>query len=149
MSVSYISSKRYLLLWVFLGCLSFAGVVRAETIPFSICYEDIENIPYYYGEGTEIPENKPGLYVDMINLVSQRLKLNIVIHRAPWARCLKQLELNRVDGVVAASFKPERAKYSHYPMRLGELDVERRIVNKSYCRASTTLSGCVNHLGRF
>ncbi|MEH6632068.1 MAG: transporter substrate-binding domain-containing protein [Halopseudomonas aestusnigri] len=124
--------KLQLLVLTSLTCFCFVSVARADNLPFVICYENIENIPYYYGEGSDVPKTKPGLYVDILDLVSQRLKLKIIFHRAPWARCLKQLELNRVDGVLAASFKTERAKYSHYPMNLKKLDVERRIVNKSY-----------------
>ena len=115
-------------------CISLTAIesVEAKEATFTVCYENIENIPYYYGEGSEVPKARAGLYVDMFEVVSVKLALKISFHRAPWARCLKRLELNQVDGVLAASYKPERAVYSHYPMSFGAVDMERRIVNKAY-----------------
>ncbi|WP_419901546.1 substrate-binding periplasmic protein [Kiloniella sp.] len=105
---------------------------NSEKISFSICYEDIENIPYYYGKGGSIPKKNPGLYIEILELVEKKLDLLISFHRAPWARCLRELELNQVDGVLAASYSKSRVEFSNYPHVSGRVDKKRRLMNQSY-----------------
>ncbi len=108
------------------------SVAKSDNDFFSICYENIENIPYYYGEGSLVPVRDPGLYIDILKRVEEELNLTVTFHRAPWARCLRELELNQVDAVLGGSYNETRSKYGYYPMVDGKVDTERRLIDQSY-----------------
>ncbi|MEH6403965.1 MAG: transporter substrate-binding domain-containing protein [Sneathiella sp.] len=103
-----------------------------RTVPFKICYENVPQPPYYYGNSTSIPLENPGIYIEISNFIAQELNLTVSHIRAPWKRCLALLRENSVDGLYGASFKENRLLDGRYPMKKGILDKERRIVTKSY-----------------
>ncbi|GLQ04790.1 substrate-binding periplasmic protein [Sneathiella chinensis] len=129
-------TNRLSLLSCLLVLLSLFAIqpTRALETPdtFRICYEDVPQPPFYFGSGPEIPAVRPGLYIHMSDLISERLDLSITHIRAPWKRCLFFLERNEVDAVYGASFKPERILIAHYPRHNGAIDDSRRIATKSY-----------------
>ncbi|MEH6632067.1 MAG: transporter substrate-binding domain-containing protein [Halopseudomonas aestusnigri] len=113
-------------------CFCTINVAKSDSNSFSVCYENIENIPYYYGEGGLVPVRDPGLYIDILKRVEEELNLKVTFHRAPWARCLRELELNQVDAVLGGSYNEIRSKYGYYPMVDGVVDTERRLIDQSY-----------------
>lgn len=129
-----VGSVKLCLLSVFI--LSFSSLLPARAdeakVNFRICYEDVSQPPYYFGAGTEIPSEKPGIYIDISDILQQRLNLNIQHFRAPWKRCLAMLRKNAVGAVYGASFKEDRLVIGRYPMAGGKVDEERRITTKSY-----------------
>jgi polar amino acid transport system substrate-binding protein len=61
----------------------------------------------------------------------------------PWARSLRSLSTNVVDGIFHASFNEDRTKLGHYPMKDGKVDPERNMLTQSYVlykRKDSTLS---------
>ncbi len=116
-----------------LAATQFAfSVGAAEEVSFKICYEDVPQPPYYYGEGLGIPDERLGLYLELSSLLQKRLQLSISHVRAPWKRCLALMRSNEVDAVYGASFKKDRMAYGRYPMMAAKPDNERRLATKSY-----------------
>ncbi|MBF0349924.1 MAG: transporter substrate-binding domain-containing protein [SAR324 cluster bacterium] len=56
-----------------------------------------------------------GLHVDIVTRALQDLGYEVKFEPMPWKQCLKQVELGKVDGVVSASYKDERAEFMTYP----------------------------------
>ncbi|MBV8659468.1 MAG: transporter substrate-binding domain-containing protein [Burkholderiales bacterium] len=104
-----------------------AGSVWAAPKPATItlCEEDQDNYPW-------VIIGHPGYTSMMMNAVAARVGTRIVIVAKPWKRCLNEMKINAVDGVLNASFAPERMEMGNYPMRDGELDNTRRMLTSHY-----------------
>ncbi|MEA2102307.1 MAG: transporter substrate-binding domain-containing protein, partial [Thermodesulfobacteriota bacterium] len=74
----------------------------------------------------------PGVTVEVLQLVGQRLDLDITFIRQPWKRCLVSLQEGSADLLFTASYKEKRKKFGLYPMKNGEVDESRRITNTTY-----------------
>ena len=116
----------------FMSTITVVDVAHSEILELNFAYADLEQPPYIYGEGKDIPIN-PGVVVDMLKIVDQRmpgLKINFV--RLSWKRCLQYLHLGNVDGIFNASFLPERLQNGVYPTLDGQPDLTKRLVTISY-----------------
>jgi len=56
-----------------------------------------------------------GLHTEMITEIFSRVGRAVEFKKMPWKRCFKMAQMNKVDGIYSASFKPERAKVVNYP----------------------------------
>lgn len=87
---------------------------------------------YINGGGTTFNEEKPGIEIELYRMVADKLGLDLTMKRLPWKLCLQQLEHNQVDGIFPASFKADRMKIGHYPMKGGVVDANRKTRNNAY-----------------
>ncbi len=116
-------------------CLRVAAPATAqERQPerLHLVFEDTENRPRYLGQGTAIDWERPGLTLELLRLVGDRLGVAIHYDRMPWRRGLYLMRLNDVDGIFHASYVAEREEIGVYPMRDGEPDVARQVFTQSY-----------------
>ncbi|MEH6814638.1 MAG: transporter substrate-binding domain-containing protein [Motiliproteus sp.] len=100
-----------------------------------VCGIDIANPPFYRFTPSETPvyEKNQGIAFDLIEAASLNLGIHIQIIRLPWKRCLVMLKNGRVDGVIGASYTPERETYGHYPTTTtGQIDYSRIIYSNTY-----------------
>lgn len=109
-------------------------VSAAETVSKQITfvYEVKPNPPFYLGQGLSIDWEKPGITLEVLKLLENRLNIKVHFRRMPWARGLEEVRSNMADGIFHASFKKERLKIGSYPMRAGTPDASRKIMNQSY-----------------
>ncbi len=101
----------------------------------TVCGIDIANPPFYRFTLSEPPvyEKNQGIAFDLIEAASLNLDIHIKIIRLPWKRCLVMLKNGRVDGVIGASYIPERKAYGHYPTTTtGQIDYSRIIYSNTY-----------------
>lgn len=90
------------------------------------CYEDQDSYPW-------VMTNKPGLNLELLDLVAQALPLRFRYVPVPWRRCLAGLEQGTYDGAFASSFKAERLSLGRYPLdAAGRLDQSKRLHTSSY-----------------
>jgi polar amino acid transport system substrate-binding protein len=86
-------------------------------------------------EATDVPPwqsvDAKGLNFDLINSAASPLGIQIEYQALPWKRCLAELKSNRVDGVFAASFDPERLEMGVYPGGR-TVDADKRLHMDSY-----------------
>lgn len=94
--------------------------------------DDTPGTPYIMGSGNDFIWDKPGIEIEIYQLVAQKLGLKIKFERLPWKRCLYNLKVGQVDGIFPASFKAERIKLGVYPMKNGHIDPSRKTRENSY-----------------
>ncbi len=112
--------------------LIYPGFGLATTL--LIAYEEKESPPYNYsvGSGLHGDTQRPGVTLEVLNMISKRLGFKIKYIRFPWARGLIKLELNEIDALFHASFKKARRRIGVYPMKGREPDTERMVMTQSY-----------------
>lgn len=104
----------------------------AEPIRLTFAFQDVDNFPYEIGEGDAIDMQKPGISIELLQLIAQQLQIVIEYKRLPWKRCFLEMEKGTIDGVFSASFKPERLVSGVYPMQGDAPDATRRMYSTSY-----------------
>jgi len=111
---------HYCLLWL------LAGTCYGTQPALTFCHEDQNAYPWVMTDGT-------GLNLELLNLVQQRLQLQVVYVSVPWKRCLSGMQQGLYDGAFAASFKTERLQMGHYPTdAAGRPDARRRLHTSRY-----------------
>ncbi len=129
--------------WAFLiGMCLTMPVYAAEPVTLVFAFQDVDNFPYEIGDGESIDPQKPGITIELLQLVAQRLHFTIEYKRLPWKRCFLEMQKGTVDGVFSASFKPERLEAGAYPMQAGEVDENRKTFSMTYtlyARAGTDI----------
>ena len=122
---------RRLLAVCLLALLPSSALSAADATILRIVYEEQPNPPRHLGEGPVVPE-PPGITVDLLRLVVQRLGLSLQLLRAPWQRGLYMVETGQADGIFHASFKVDRLPIGVYPMADGQPDEGRAIFRQKY-----------------
>ena len=107
-------------------------VVEAAPQKLTFVYEVKPNPPFYLGQGLSIDWEKPGITLEVLKLLENKLNVTLHFKRMPWARGLESVRSNQVDGIFHASFKKDRLLIGCYPMKAGQPDVSREIMNQSY-----------------
>lgn len=102
--MGFFSCLRYLAAVL---ALSLAGNSHAH-LPLRFCFEDVQQQPW-------TTPDKQGLNFVLLNAVEKSLNEKFVYVALPWKRCLAYVANGEVDGVVAAVYSPERAKYALVP----------------------------------
>lgn len=147
-------TRLVLLLALLVALPAVAGA--AEPLALRIVYEETPNPPRHLGQGAAIPE-PPGITVDILRLVAQRLDLDLQLLRVPWERGLFMVEIGEADGIFHSSFRTERLAIGVYPMVGDRPDESRAIFFQNYSfyvRANsgvtwdgTTLEGLARPVG--
>ncbi|NQW11264.1 MAG: transporter substrate-binding domain-containing protein [Alphaproteobacteria bacterium] len=98
-----------------------------------LAYEVRANPPRHLGTGTAIDWERPGLTLELLRTVGERLRINFQFKRMPWKRGLYLVETGEVDGLFHASYKADREAIGVYPKTAeGRLDEGRAIFFQSY-----------------
>lgn len=98
---------------------------------FVFCYQDTELFPNYMGAGTAVPETRPGVNIELVDLVGEQVDVPVHYVRYSWNRCLALMTAGRVDSVIA-SYTDDRAEIAVYPMAGTVPDAERRLTTSGY-----------------
>ena len=121
---------RFIFILLFLSLpIGAAEIVKKK---ITLVYEVKANPPFYLGEGSDIDWKKPGITLEILKLLENKLNIEIEFKRRPWARGLKEVQANVVDGIFHASFNPARLQIGLYPMKNGLPDGSRKIMSQSY-----------------
>lgn len=106
--------------------------IMAETT-LTLVTEDKENFPYLIGNGAKIEDNKPGIPIEIMKKVEEKLGIKIIIKRMPWKRCLESdLKEGLADMAMSGSYKKEREEFGVYPTKNGKVDESKRIYTAAY-----------------
>lgn len=97
-----------------------------------ITYETKENPPFYLGVGAQVSAHAPGISIEFINEIAEKLGFEVTYRRAPWQRGLFMLKNNHVDAIFHASYNEERESIGRYPMKEGVVDESRSMMPQSY-----------------
>ncbi|WP_440056800.1 amino acid ABC transporter substrate-binding protein (plasmid) [Pseudoalteromonas sp. T1lg65] len=108
--------------------LSVQASLAATEIRF--CYEDKHAPPFVHHSSMNIPQDNPGLSIELVQLLNKQLiNARFVFIRKPWQRCLNDLKHGDVD-VVIASHLVAREAYMVFPMTSDAVVDESLAVNK-------------------
>lgn len=108
------------------GLLLVLLVAASGAEPLVIAHEDVPVLPWIGDPGR-------GLDCDLVRQAAAQVHEEVRFEVMPWKRCLVMLEAGQVDGLLAASYQPDRAVFARYPMTAeGEPDPGRRLHMDSY-----------------
>lgn len=117
---------RQTLVAVFFAAGFCSGVVAADKpAVLRFCHEDVDVYPW-------VLKDKPGLNIVHLKAVEQKLGVKIETFPLPWKRCQDEMREGKVDGIFAASFKPERMEMGVYPMVGDKPDAARAMMYDGY-----------------
>ncbi len=85
------------------------ALLQAQSI--TICTDRNYWYPYTYEE----QNIAKGMHVDIVAKALSRLGYQPIFTPLPWKRCLQSIEVGLYNAILSASYKPERARYIHYP----------------------------------
>ena len=122
---------RKLLLVCILALCAPVLAIADDRVVVRVVYEETPNPPRHLGEGPLIPD-PPGITVDMIRLIAERLDFELQLLRVPWARGLFMVETGQADAIFHSSFKADRLAIGVYPMADGLPDESRAIFHQRY-----------------
>lgn len=115
-------------------CLLIASTlstVQATPHMLRVCLMDTELFPLWRKPGEE-DADRPGINIELQQLIAQQLGHTIEWVRAPFPRCLVLLKQNEVDVLNVASYSADREVYGRYPKDDGSIDVARRLKSDRY-----------------
>jgi len=89
--------------------------------------------PFVYGD-FDISSEYPGITIDVLNLIEKKTNFKFNIGKRPWARVVRDVKTNVLDGGFHFSFKEERLSFVAYPILKGEHtpDPSYSISDRSY-----------------
>lgn len=122
----------HLMVLIFLNAFIQPFVCAAE-IRVLFGYQNNANYPFEAGDGDTIPAEKPGIAIEMVKAASEKTGINPVFVRLPWKRALMMVASGEIDGLISASYDPERGMKSIYPMEGNIPDRNKRIYTGRYC----------------
>lgn len=75
----------------------------------------------------------PGYHAELLQNAGKRCRIEVELRFAPWQRALLEVKNGGIDGAFSASYAPDRATYSAYPLtRQGLPDRSRALKDYSY-----------------
>ncbi|MBV8635283.1 MAG: transporter substrate-binding domain-containing protein [Burkholderiaceae bacterium] len=94
---------------VFLSACLLAFSFQARAMePLRFCYQDVPIGYWTRPDGT-------GIALDLLRKVEMRLGERFIYSHMPWKRCLEEVRVGAMDGVIGAADAPERHAYTVYP----------------------------------
>lgn len=122
-----------LALWAVAPAAAAPPTAFADRPTLRLVYETTPNPPRHLGDGTAIDWNRPGLTVELLKLVGERLRVNLEFRRVPWKRGLLLIETGEADGIFHSSYVRDRETIGVYPKTAdGRPDESRALFFQSY-----------------
>jgi len=106
----------------------YAFQANADQTVFRVAYGVQGTTPYYNGNGKRVPVDKPGLVIELLNLIAKDLDLDVKFIRLPWNDVLSSLAENKVDAIFDASFNAARQKIGRYPTKHDKVDGDNHCI---------------------
>lgn len=102
-----------------LHCLSISNAYGQEVL-LDICFEDQEQRPYFIGSGPEVPEQAPGLLIELLQQVDKKHnELQVQFHRQSWRKCIADLKEYRADAIFS-NFTSEFESFAKFPVGMSD-----------------------------
>ncbi|MCP4350157.1 MAG: amino acid ABC transporter substrate-binding protein [Desulfobacterales bacterium] len=119
---------------VFIAVVVIASPCWAEPTKqtVKIILEDKESFPWSMDDGVNINWEFPGISLELLRMVENKLGLKFEYYRTEWKRGLYLIEQGDGDAIFPSSYRKERAKYAVYPMKNNAPDPSRAIRTYAY-----------------
>ncbi len=119
------NASRTLATGMLATAVCFAASAADKPTAVRFCHEDVDVYPW-------VLKDRPGLNIVHLKAVEQQLGVKIETLPLPWKRCQDDMKEGKVDGIFAASFKPERMEIGVYPMQADKPDASRAMMVDGY-----------------
>jgi polar amino acid transport system substrate-binding protein len=110
---------------IMLSLVSFLAHAADKPASMKLCYEKEDIHP-------GVLKAKPALKIVLIGAIEKKLGIKFELAALPWKRCLDELKAGSFDGIVAASFKPDRLELGTFPMVAGKPDETKAMMFGGY-----------------
>lgn len=105
---------------LFISLIILIGAVHplmaAQPPKIVLATNTAEDFPYLIGDSHHFHESAPGVAVELVQMVCEKLGLDLELRRFPWKRCLEiELKTGRADGVFFGSYKKDRENMASTP----------------------------------
>jgi polar amino acid transport system substrate-binding protein len=97
-------------LLMFVALLGAPLAQCAAGAPLQLCFEDAPQPPWTMPDGR-------GLNLELLKRVEAITGERFVLSVRPWARCVEETRIGRMDGMIGAADSPERRRFSVPPRR--------------------------------
>ena len=97
-----------LLLAYTMTCLVAAPARADDAKPLLLCFENVVQLPWSAPSGE-------GLNFALLKRVEKQLGEHFTYAAKPWRRCMEELRVGTVDGVIGAADAPDRRSFAVYP----------------------------------
>ncbi len=129
--------KKLIVSMIAIGMLSLLNAPaladEQQVRKITLSYEDLPNPPFYFGYSLkDTNPSHPGLFLEILDHISNTLNVEIEYKRLPWQRALAALKKGATDGVFSASFNQKRNIYAQYPHSDNQLDSSRALTEQTY-----------------
>jgi polar amino acid transport system substrate-binding protein len=114
--------------------LPWTSMADSGAIPFRVCYENQEYMPFtrMVASDDDLVIGHYGVLPDLVLLASQNLDLKPKFIAMPWKRCIRMMQLGKVDTIYAAIWQASREIWGVFPMREGEIYEPARLWRVKY-----------------
>lgn len=115
-------------------CAWFTSVpVYSEPLPtVRLCYEQYPQSPYSLGV-SQVPQENPGLIIDLVNQALQQAGLSADFYRSSWNRCIDDLRTGQTDGLFSMIWTPQRDPWAVFPkLPTDQVDPQKRLWSGVY-----------------
>ncbi|MBF0387233.1 MAG: transporter substrate-binding domain-containing protein [Candidatus Omnitrophica bacterium] len=123
--------KAVILLLIGLVALIPSFCMAQSVKEITLVYEDQESFPDIMGDQAVL-ETKPGVVIELVRLLEQKMGIKINLQRHPWKKCLDLVKAGEVDGVILGSYNKERGEVLAYPMKGDQVDTSRQITSMTF-----------------
>jgi len=90
-----------------------ATELKAETI---LLGTGVNSDPPYVIGDFKIDEDTPGITIELLQLIEQKLNIEFQISMKPWARVIEEIKNNQLHGGFHFSYLKERKSFVSYPI---------------------------------
>lgn len=105
--------------------LGAGSAAAASPKPLALCYEDVVQRPWSMPSAS-------GLNFELLKRVEKQLGEQFIFTPKPWRRCMEELRIGTVDGVIAAADARNRRSFAMYPtLPDGSADPARALYTES------------------
>jgi polar amino acid transport system substrate-binding protein len=94
--------------------------------PLAFCYEDVPQFPWTRPDET-------GLNFELLKRVEKQLGEQFRYEVKPWKRCIEEVRVGIMDGVIGAAESPERRSFGAFAtLPNGQIDPRAALYEESY-----------------
>lgn len=120
-------------LWALVAALMLAGPAQAADQELRLCMAESSQLPAWMWRSAGLAEEVPSqLDVFTAALLGREARVRVLARVLPWRRCLLEVQMGRLDGVLGLSHTPERAQWAVFPLRAGAPDESLRLRRDAY-----------------
>lgn len=99
---------------------------------FRLATSDLPKAPLVILKGDKIDWENPGVRIEQLRLVAEKVGVRFGYGRYPWRRALKTVENGHADAAFVTGYTEERSQWGAFPLAKGNVDNTQAISQVDY-----------------